>query len=122
MASTSTTSNAGLRRTPASPESLAQLVSQGWKRQQGGNEKAGHRLTREYRFKDFGEAWGFLSRVALQAEKLNHHPEWTNVYNRVSIALTTHDEDNSLTALDVKLAERIEKIAVDSGVGKAASG
>ncbi|GAA5906983.1 hypothetical protein JCM6882_000019 [Rhodosporidiobolus microsporus] len=116
----STTSNAALRRQLASSDALLALVSQGWEQRTG--DSAAQRLAREYRFKDFGEAWGFMSRVALQAEKLNHHPEWSNVYNRVSIALTTHDKDNQLTALDVKLAERIEKIAVEMGAGKAESG
>ncbi|GAA6034556.1 hypothetical protein JCM8097_005391 [Rhodosporidiobolus ruineniae] len=105
MAST----NASLRRTPASTADLDRLASSGWALSQP--SQAAQRLSRDYRFKDFSQAWGFMSRVALAAEKLNHHPEWTNVYNRVSIALTTHDENNSLTALDVKLAERIEKLA-----------
>ncbi|GAA5852964.1 hypothetical protein JCM8547_004750 [Rhodosporidiobolus lusitaniae] len=112
MASTAAPSNATLRRNPASPASLDSLVSSGWSLSNGIQEGSkGHRLSREYRFKDFSVAWGFMSRVALAAEKLNHHPEWSNVYNRVSIALTTHDEGNTLTTLDVKLAERIEKIA-----------
>ena len=52
---------------------------------------AGEHLKRSFRFKDFNEAWGFMSRVALLAEAQDHHPEWFNVYNKVDIALTTHD-------------------------------
>ncbi len=63
-----------------------------------------------FRFKDFNEAWGFMSRVALAAEKADHHPEWFNVYNRVEITLTTHDADG-LSARDVALARSIETAA-----------
>lgn len=67
-------------------------------------------LKKTFKFKSFNEAWGFMSRVALAAEKLNHHPEWFNVYNRVEITLTTHDCDG-LSDLDVTLAKRIDKFA-----------
>ncbi|MEO3427962.1 4a-hydroxytetrahydrobiopterin dehydratase [Pelagibius sp. CAU 1746] len=67
-------------------------------------------LKKTFRFKTFSQAWGFMNRVALAAEKLNHHPEWFNVYNRVEITLTTHDCDG-LSDLDVKLAKRIDKFA-----------
>lgn len=67
-------------------------------------------LKKTFKFKTFSEAWGFMSRVALAAEKLNHHPEWLNVYNRVEITLTTHDCDG-LSELDVKLAKRIDGYA-----------
>ena len=67
-------------------------------------------LRKSFKFKSFSEAWGFMARVALAAEKLNHHPEWSNVYNRVEITLTTHDCDG-LSDLDVKLAKRIDKFA-----------
>ena len=67
-------------------------------------------LKKTFKFKSFNEAWGFMSRVALAAEKLNHHPEWFNVYNRVEITLTTHD-CGGLSDLDVKLAKRIETYA-----------
>ncbi len=67
-------------------------------------------LRRDLVFADFSEAFGFMSRVALEAEKLNHHPSWSNVYNRVQIALTTHDA-GGLTQLDLKLAVRIDAIA-----------
>jgi 4a-hydroxytetrahydrobiopterin dehydratase len=67
-------------------------------------------IAKTFKFKSFIEAFGFMTRVALHAEKLNHHPEWSNVYNKVSILLTTHDADG-LTDLDVKLAKKIEREA-----------
>ncbi|HEV7458486.1 MAG TPA: 4a-hydroxytetrahydrobiopterin dehydratase [Roseococcus sp.] len=66
-------------------------------------------LTRAFRFRDFNEAWGFMSRVALLAEVQDHHPEWSNVYNRVEITLTTHDA-GGLSARDVKLARSIDAL------------
>jgi len=60
-------------------------------------------ICRTYRFKDFNAAFGFMSRVALMAERIDHHPEWFNVYNRVEATLTTHDADG-VTELDVRLA------------------
>jgi 4a-hydroxytetrahydrobiopterin dehydratase len=68
------------------------------------------KLQRQFRFSDFSEAFGFMSRVALAAEALGHHPEWSNVWNRVTIELTTHDS-GGLTDLDVALAQRIDAIA-----------
>ncbi|KWU44485.1 transcriptional coactivator/pterin dehydratase [Rhodotorula sp. JG-1b] len=108
-----TASNAALRKELATPESLQVLCEKGWSVSPEAAEGSAQKLLREYKFKNFVEAWGFMSRVAIWAEKLNHHPEWSNVYNRVSIALTTHDQGNRLTALDVKLAERIEQLAGD---------
>ena len=67
-------------------------------------------IEKSFKFKTFNEAWGFMTRVALAAEKLNHHPEWFNVYNRVDIVLSTHD-CGGLSALDVALAKRIEAYA-----------
>jgi 4a-hydroxytetrahydrobiopterin dehydratase len=61
-------------------------------------------IQRTFTFKDFNAAFGFMTRVALAAEKLDHHPEWFNVYNRVDMTLTTHDADG-VTELDVKLAK-----------------
>lgn len=69
-----------------------------------------NRLEKTFVFKDFSEAFSFLSRVALLAEKMNHHPEIWNVYNRVKLSLYTHDAGNSLTEKDYKLAEAIDKI------------
>ena len=67
-------------------------------------------IVRSLRFADFGAAWGFMSPVALLAEKADHHPEWSNVYNRVEITLTTHD-CNGLSVRDITLAEAIDKLA-----------
>ena len=65
-----------------------------------------------WKFKSFSEAWGFMSRAALAAEKLNHHPEWSNVYNVVDVTLTTHS-CGGLSALDLDLARRLDKLAGD---------
>lgn len=65
-------------------------------------------ITRTFKFKDFNAAFGFMTRLALVAEKLDHHPEWTNVYNRVEITLSTHDA-GGLTELDVTLAETADR-------------
>jgi 4a-hydroxytetrahydrobiopterin dehydratase len=67
-------------------------------------------IEKSFKFKSFSEAWGFMNRVALAAEKLNHHPEWSNVYNRVDILLSTHD-CGGLSELDIKLAKRIDAYA-----------
>ena len=67
------------------------------------------RITRAFAFKDFNAAWGFMSRVALLAERHDHHPEWSNAWNKVSIALTTHDA-GGLSARDVKLAKAIDAL------------
>lgn len=70
-------------------------------------------IRRQFRFRDFSEAFGFMSRVALAAEKLDHHPDWSNVYNRVEVVLTTHDT-GGLTELDFKLAAAMDKLATRS--------
>ena len=67
-------------------------------------------ITREYTFADFTEAFAFMAQVALVAERVNHHPEWFNVYNRVEIALITHDA-HGITALDFTLAEAMDGFA-----------
>tara|TARA_B100000949_G_scaffold134879_1_gene118791 strand:- start:369 stop:656 length:288 start_codon:yes stop_codon:yes gene_type:complete len=66
-------------------------------------------IERTFEFADFSEAWGFMNRVALLAEKNDHHPEWSNVYNRVEIALTTHDADG-LSMRDVEMAKAIDAL------------
>lgn len=67
-------------------------------------------ITKSYVFADFSEAWGFMSRVALAAEAMDHHPEWFNVYKTVEVTLSTHDA-GGVTALDIKLAEAMDMIA-----------
>ena len=84
-------------------EVLAQLSSlPGWQLKQG-------RLVRELSFDSFVEAFGFLTSLALIAERMNHHPEIYNVYNRVTLQLCTHDADG-ITALDLQLAQAAEKL------------
>ena len=67
-------------------------------------------ISKKFAFKDFNEAFGFMARVALIAEKLDHHPEWFNVYNRVEVTLATHDA-GGVTERDVKLAEAMDRLA-----------
>ncbi len=69
----------------------------------------GGKLHRSFKFADFSGAWAFMSRVALLAEKHDHHPEWSNVYNRVEIGLTTHDA-GGLSSRDVSLAKAIDAL------------
>ena len=73
-------------------------------------EDGGKALLRSFRFKDFSEAFGFLARVALHAEKADHHPEFTSVWNRVDFRLTTHSA-GTVTERDLKLAEAISRLA-----------
>ena len=87
----------------ARKDALAKL--QGWS-EAGGRDA----ITKTFTFKNFNEAFGFMSRVALVAEKMDHHPEWSNVYKTVEVTLSTHDA-GGLTDLDVKLAEAMNKIA-----------
>lgn len=67
-------------------------------------------IGKEFRFKDFNAAFGWMTRVALVAEQMNHHPEWFNVWNRVEVTLSTHDA-GGLTELDIKLAKKMDKLA-----------
>lgn len=67
-------------------------------------------LKKAFKFKDFKEAFGFMTQVALIAEKMDHHPTWSNVYNTVSIELSTHDAGNKVTDLDRKLAQAIDEL------------
>jgi 4a-hydroxytetrahydrobiopterin dehydratase len=67
-------------------------------------------LKRSFKFKDFIEAFAFMTKVALIAEKLNHHPRWSNVYNEVEIMLNTHDEGDIVTEKDHQLADEIDKL------------
>ncbi len=67
-------------------------------------------ITRSFKFEDFSQAFAFMTRVAMVAEKLNHHPEWFNVWNRVDVVLSTHDA-GGVTELDLKLAAAMDRIA-----------
>ena len=67
-------------------------------------------LRKTFKFKNFSEAFAFMARVAMIAEKMNHHPDWKNVYNTVEISLSTHDAGNIVTKKDRKLAEQIDVI------------
>ncbi len=87
----------------ALPQQLAQVPQWRYDTARGGT------ITREFTFADFVQAFGFMSRVALAAERADHHPEWSNVYNRVTIVLTTHDAQG-LTQRDIDLARRIDTL------------
>lgn len=89
------------------PEARAAFLKEhpGWSPVEGRDA-----VKRDFAFDNFNEAWGFMSRVALEADKTDHHPEWFNVYNRVEITLTTHDA-GGLSERDVKLAAFIDAAA-----------
>lgn len=82
-------------------QALARLA--GWTIKDG-------KLHRTFGFDDFSEAFAFMTRVAIEAEKMNHHPDWSNVYNRVIINLVTHDVGNQISNYDVLLAGKIDEI------------
>lgn len=73
-------------------------------------EEKDNSLYREFKFKNFSEAFAFMTRVALAAEKMDHHPRWTNVYNIVEVWLNTHDAGNTVTDKDHKLAKKINAL------------
>lgn len=85
--------------------SIQKLTSHGWQLVEGRDA-----IFKKYQFQDFVTAFGFMSSAALVAERLNHHPEWFNVYNRVEVTLSTHD-CNGLSALDVELAHHMDDLA-----------
>ena len=91
-------------RRPLPPDEVSRLVDalDGW-------ELDGASLRRHYEFGSFVEAFGFMAKVALIAERLDHHPNWSNVYNRVDIAVTTHDA-GGLTALDFEFVRRVDAV------------
>jgi len=91
---------------PLTSEEITQACAKlpGWKGETGG-------LTKTFTFHSFREAMSFMTRVAFEAEELNHHPDWTNVYNRVVVRLNTHDAGSRVTAKDVELAGRMQKIS-----------
>jgi 4a-hydroxytetrahydrobiopterin dehydratase len=90
---------------PLRSEDLAAAVSEltHWTVQEG-------KLHAEFRFDNFVQAFAFMTQVAFAAESLGHHPEWSNVYNRVVIDLTTHDAGDAVTALDIDLARQIDAL------------
>lgn len=73
-------------------------------------QETDNRLRKTFKFRDFSEAFGFMTRVALIAEKMNHHPTWTNTWNTVSFELSTHDAGDKVTDRDRKLAEAIDRL------------
>ena len=89
--------------TEAREAALAKL--NGWSETSGRDA-----ISRKFTFKDFNEAFGFMTRAALVAEKMDHHPEWFNVYKTVEVTLSTHDA-GGVTALDIELAAAMDKIA-----------
>lgn len=73
-------------------------------------QETDNKLYRKFEFANFSEAFAFMTRVAMEAEKMDHHPLWTNVWNKVEIWLSTHDAGDVVTEKDKKLAERIDKL------------
>jgi 4a-hydroxytetrahydrobiopterin dehydratase len=90
-----------------SPMGAAKAVAQlkGWKAVSGRDA-----ISKSFKFADFNAAFGFMTRVALKADKMDHHPEWSNVYNKVDVVLTTHDA-GGVTAKDMELATFIDEAA-----------
>jgi 4a-hydroxytetrahydrobiopterin dehydratase len=86
-------------------EELPALAETGWRAVPGRDA-----IRKIWTFRSFNAAWGFMSRVALVAEKMNHHPEWTNAYRTVDVTLATHDCDG-LSGLDVRMAKRMDVLA-----------
>ncbi len=86
-------------------DTLTALVATGWS-----HDTDRDAISKTFKFKNFIEAFGWMTRAAMHAEKLNHHPEWFNVYNRVEVTLTTHDT-GGLSELDGKLAKRMDALA-----------
>ena len=89
----------------ARTEALAPLLANGWTTDEGRDA-----IIKTFEFGNFVEAFGWMTQMAIVAEKMNHHPEWFNVYKRVNVVLTTHDA-GGLTELDVKLATAMDKAA-----------
>ena len=95
-------------RDPLSDAALADALPDGWAHEADG--AGGDRIARTFRFADFRAAFAFLTRVAFEAEAMDHHPEITNVYDRVTLALSTHDAGNRVTETDLALARRIDAL------------
>ena len=83
-------------------EALARLSESGWTEDDGRDA-----VKKTFKFRNFVEAWGWMTQMAIVAEKMNHHPEWFNVYNRVEVTLTSHDVEG-VSARDLKLADRMD--------------
>lgn len=93
-----------IKRSPVADEnSNSPSGAAGW-------EEKDNKLYRKFSFKNFNEAFGFMTRVALEAEKMDHHPLWTNVYNTVEVWLSTHDAGDIVTDKDRKLAKKIDAL------------
>ena len=84
---------------------LAVLIGNGWSMVQDRDA-----IFKQFKFKSFVDAFSWMTAAAIYAEKMDHHPEWSNVYNRVEVTLTTHDVDG-LSSLDIKLAQRMDQLA-----------
>ncbi|MCB8928404.1 MAG: 4a-hydroxytetrahydrobiopterin dehydratase [Ardenticatenaceae bacterium] len=76
----------------------------GWELQDG-------KLHKQYKFDTFAQALGWMVAAGIQADKMDHHPEWTNVYNKVTVSLVTHDLDNAISNLDVELAQKMDALS-----------
>jgi 4a-hydroxytetrahydrobiopterin dehydratase len=98
--------NLGRMSTPLAAKKITAALATlpGWTKQRDA-------LAKRFEFGSFREAMSFMIRVSFEAEAMNHHPEWSNVYNRVAIRLSTHDAGGKITAKDVELAERIQTIS-----------
>jgi 4a-hydroxytetrahydrobiopterin dehydratase len=104
-----TVTKAGMERLDLAARAEALAGLPGW-----GLVEGREAIRRVFAFKDFNAAFGFMTRVALAAERMNHHPEWSNVYGRVDITLTSHDVEG-LSERDVRLARFIDRAATDRG-------
>lgn len=95
-----------MARYKVSDEELSEAMAKlpGWSLQEG-------KLHKEYRFASFARAMGWMTSVAIVADKMNHHPEWSNVYNRVKVDLVTHDLGNVVSSWDLELAYKMEELA-----------
>ncbi|GMI61462.1 hypothetical protein ScalyP_jg2981 [Parmales sp. scaly parma] len=97
-----------LSNLPNRSSSIAHLLSNGWNDNSTSKTQPADSISKTFEFMDFNEAWGFMSKSALLAEKIDHHPEWFNVYNRVEVTLTTHDT-NGVSKKDIAMADHMDK-------------
>jgi 4a-hydroxytetrahydrobiopterin dehydratase len=95
-----------MTRYKLSDEELTAVLPQlsGWQIKDG-------KLHKTYKFGSFAQAMGWMMSVAIHADKMDHHPEWSNVYNRVTVDLVTHDLNNAISSFDVQLAQKMEELA-----------